>query len=143
VPANQASGDELFRQYKEQIYSEHVNRQFKGPLAVHPLFLHTPERIEALVFLLLLTLMLYFLLQRLYRQSVPDQAPVKEHRRHRRNRSCKRSANYTLLIHHTASAAKCSRPASPPANASYSNGSVSPPRPNSSAEFSPALRTKK
>jgi hypothetical protein len=99
VPANQASGDELFRQYKEQIYSEHVNRQFKGPLAVHPLFLHTPERIEALVFLLLITLMLYFLLQRLYRQSVPDKAPLKEHRVTARQ-ILQAFTHYTLLIHH-------------------------------------------
>jgi len=74
VPLDQASGDQLFRKYKEQIYSEHVNRQFKGPLAVHPLYLHTPERIEALVFLLAITLMLYCLLQHLYRQSVPANA---------------------------------------------------------------------
>jgi transposase len=100
VPANQASGDELFREYKEQIYSEHVNRQFKGPLAVHPLFLHTPERIEALVFLLLITLMLYFLLQRVYRQSVPDEAPVKEHRV-TAQQILQAFMNYTLLIHHT------------------------------------------
>ena len=100
VPAHQAAGDELFRQYKEQIYSEHVNRQFKGPLAVHPLFLHTPERIEALVFLLLITLTLYFLLQRVYRQSVPDKASVKEHRV-TAQQILQAFTNYTLLIHHT------------------------------------------
>ena len=90
VPLDQASGDQLFRKYKEQIYCEHVNRQFKGPLAVHPLFLHTPERIEALVFLLMITLMLYFLLQRLYRQSVPAEASSKNIVSPR-SKSCRRS----------------------------------------------------
>jgi hypothetical protein len=100
VPLDQASGDQLFRKYKEQIYCEHVNRQFKGPLAVHPLFLHTPERIEALVFLLMITLMLYFLLQRLYRQSVPAKAPVKEHRV-TAQQILQAFTSYTLLVHHT------------------------------------------
>jgi transposase len=100
VPLNQASGDQLFRKYKEQIYSEHVNRQFKGPLAVHPLYLHTPERIEALVFLLALTLMLYFLLQRLYRQSVPAKAPLKEHRV-TAQQLLQAFSSYTLLVHYT------------------------------------------
>jgi len=40
---------------------EHANRQFKGPLAVRPVFLHSPERVEALVFLLMISLMVYFL----------------------------------------------------------------------------------
>jgi hypothetical protein len=36
--------------------------------------------VEALVFLLLAVLMLYYLLQRLYRQSVPSDASDKERR---------------------------------------------------------------
>jgi flagellar biogenesis protein FliO len=36
--------------------------------------------VEALVFLMLAVLMLYYLLQRLYRQSVPADASVKEQR---------------------------------------------------------------
>jgi hypothetical protein len=100
VPLDQGSGDQLFRMYKEQIYCEHVNRQFKGPLAVHPLFLHTPERIEALVFLLMITLMLYFLLQRVYRQSVPAKAPAKEHRV-TAQQILQTFTTYTLLLHHT------------------------------------------
>jgi hypothetical protein len=100
VPPDRGSGDQLFRKYKEQIYCEHVNRQFKGPLAVHPLYLHTPERIEALVFLLMITLMLYFLLQRVYRQSVPAKAPVQEHRV-TAEQLLKAFNSYTVLVHHT------------------------------------------
>jgi hypothetical protein len=71
VPPQQGSADRLFTKFKQQNYAEQVNRSFQGPLAVRPVFLHTPERVEALVFLMLTVLMLYYLLQRLYRQSVP------------------------------------------------------------------------
>lgn len=80
VPRGEASADELFTRFKQQNYSEKVNAEFKGPLAVRPVFLHSPHRVEALVFLMMLTLMLYYLLQRLYRQSVPPKAPAAEKR---------------------------------------------------------------
>ena len=80
VPQHQGSADVLFTKFKQQNYSEHVNRNFKGPLAVRPVFLHSPERVKALMFLMLAVLMLYYLLQRQYRQSVPAGASVKEQR---------------------------------------------------------------
>jgi transposase len=70
------SADALFRQYKEQNYVEQAHHQWKTPLAVHPVFLHTPKRVEALVCLLLIALMAYHLLQRRYRQTVPEGASV-------------------------------------------------------------------
>jgi transposase len=100
VPQNQSSADELFTKFKQQNLSEQVNRNFKGPLAVRPVFLHTPERVEALVFLMLAVLMLYYLLQRLYRQSVPSGATEKEQRTTART-ILEAFSNYTLLIHHT------------------------------------------
>jgi hypothetical protein len=99
VPQNRTSADEVFTKFKQQIYSEQVNRSFKGPLAVAPMFLHTPERVEALVFLMIAVLMLYYLLQRLYRQSVPEDAPPKEHRTTTRT-ILEAFSTYTLLIHH-------------------------------------------
>jgi transposase len=99
VPQNRASADVLFTKFKQQIYSEQINRGFKGPLAVRPVFLHTPERVEALVFLLMAVLMLYYLLQRLYRQTVPEDAPQKEQRATTRT-ILRAFSNYTLLIHH-------------------------------------------
>jgi transposase len=100
VPQNKASADVLFSKFKQQNYSEQINRGFKGPLAVHPVFLHSPQRVEALVFLLMITLTLYYLLQRLYRQSVPDDAPAKERRT--TARTILQTFNvYTLLIHRT------------------------------------------
>ena len=100
VPQQQASADALFTKFKQQNYSEQVNRSFKGPLAVRPLFLHTPERVEALVFLLLAVLMLYYLLLRLYRQSVPADASAKEQRTTTET-ILQAFSSYCLLIHRT------------------------------------------
>ena len=80
VPASASSADDVFTMFREQNLVEHVNRQFKGPIAVRPVFLHSPHRIEALVFLLMIALMIYFLLQRIYRQNTPEDAPITEHR---------------------------------------------------------------
>lgn len=99
VPPSQASADELFTKLKQQNYSEHVNSRFKGPLAVHPVFLHSPQRVEALVFLMMIALTLYFLLQRLYRQSVPKKAPQQE-RRTTARMILQAFSTYTLLVHH-------------------------------------------
>lgn len=99
VPQNQGSADALFAKFKQQNYSEQVNRGFKGPLAVRPVFLHTPQRVEALVFLMIAVLMLYYLLQRLYRQTVPEDATQKEQRTTART-ILEAFSNYTLLIHY-------------------------------------------
>lgn len=100
VPPPQACADVLFTKFKQQSYSEHVNHIFKGPLAVHPVYLHTPERVEGLVFLLMFTLTQYFLIQRIYRQSLPADAPVKEQRITTQT-ILKAFSSYTLLIHST------------------------------------------
>ena len=100
VPQNQGSADTLFTKFKQQNYSEQINRGFKGPLAVRPVFLHTPERVESLVFLMIAVLMLYYLLQRLYRQSLPANATVKEQRT-TASTILKAFSKYTLLIHQT------------------------------------------
>lgn len=94
------SADLLFTKYKQQCYSELANHELKKPLAVHPVFLKSPHRVEALVFLLMLTLTLYFLIQRLYRQNVSDDAAVKEHRT--TTETILRAFNsYALILHHT------------------------------------------
>jgi Domain of unknown function (DUF4277) len=74
------SADTLFTEFKQQCYVEQAHHQWKTPLAVRPLFLKSPERIEALVYLLKIALTAYHLLQRLYRQAVPDVEPVQERR---------------------------------------------------------------
>lgn len=74
------SADTLFSEFKQQCYVEQGHHQWKTPLAVRPLFLKSPERVEALVYLLKIALTAYHLLQRLYRQAIPDDAPVAERR---------------------------------------------------------------
>jgi transposase len=74
------SGDALFTQYKEQNYLESLHHQWKTPLAVRPIFLKSPERVEALVCLMYVALQVHQLLERLYRQRVPSVAPASERR---------------------------------------------------------------
>jgi transposase len=94
------SADVLFRKYKEQNFAEQVNHVFKAPLAVHPVFLKSPRRVEALVFVLMIALLLYYLLQRLYRQTVPAEAPAQEQRTTTQT-ILRAFANYTLLLRQT------------------------------------------
>jgi transposase len=74
------SADLLFTQYKEQNYLERDHHQWKTPLAVRPVFLKSPHRVEALVCLLHMALQAHQLLERLYRQQVPPDAPLSERR---------------------------------------------------------------
>ena len=74
------SADVLFSQFKEQNFLETAHHQYKTPLAVSPVFLKSPRRVEALVCLLQIALQVYQMLERLYRQSVPADAPRSEKR---------------------------------------------------------------
>lgn len=74
------SGDALFTEYKRQIHVEREHHELKTPLAVTPIFLKTPERVEALISLLFVALQAYMTLERLYRQKVPSDAPASEQR---------------------------------------------------------------
>ena len=74
------SADTLFTEFKQQCYVEQSHHQWKTPLAVRPLFLKSPQRVEALVYLLKIALTAYHLLQRLYRQAIPADAPITEKR---------------------------------------------------------------
>jgi transposase len=74
------SADALFTQFKQQNYLELLHHQWKTPLAVRPVFLKSPQRVEALVCLLQIALTAYQLLERLYRQSVATDAPATEQR---------------------------------------------------------------
>jgi transposase len=94
------SGDVLFTKYKQQCYSELANHELKTPLAVHPVFLKSPHRVEALVFLLMLALTLYFLIQRLYRQNLPQDAPTKQ-RRITTQTILRAFNSYALILHRT------------------------------------------
>lgn len=60
---------ELLRLYKDQSFIEWRIRTLKKHLKVRPVFLHKEERIKGLVFITMLALMIYSLLERFARQS--------------------------------------------------------------------------
>ncbi len=72
------SADALFTEYKRQTYVERGHHELKTPIAVTPVFLKTPERVESLVSLLFLALQAYMTLERMYRQSLPANAATAE-----------------------------------------------------------------
>jgi transposase len=98
----QRSTDELFTKFKQQTYAEHANHIFKGPLAVRPVFLKNAHRVEALVFLMIMSLTLYFVLQRTYRATCEEDAPTKERRKTSRT-ILSEFAVFMLLITRTSS----------------------------------------
>ena len=75
------SGDELFTYYKQQNYVELGHHQWKTPLAVRPVFLKSPQRVEALVCLMQIALTAYQMLERFYRRGVAGDAAPSERRR--------------------------------------------------------------
>ncbi len=70
------SADTLFTYFKEQNYVEQAHHQWKTPLAVSPIFLKSPRRVEALAYLLKIALTAYHLIQRVYRQNVATDLDV-------------------------------------------------------------------
>jgi transposase len=71
------SADSLFTMFKQQNYLEQGHHQWKTPLAVHPVFLKSPERVEALVYLLSAASTAYHLIQRVYRHNVANDPSVR------------------------------------------------------------------
>jgi hypothetical protein len=55
----------LFSRFKQQNYVELLHHQWKTPLAVSPVFLQSPRRVEALACLLQIALQVYQVLERL------------------------------------------------------------------------------
>lgn len=94
------SADQLFTKYKQQNYVETLHHQWKTPLAVSPVFLKSPRRVEALVCLLQLALQAYQVLERLYRQSVPAEETPTE-KRLTTERMLRIFQVYGLLVSHT------------------------------------------
>ena len=91
------SADELFSQFKQQNFLELLHHQWKTPLAVRPVFLKSPARVEALLCLLQIALQAYQVLERRYRQTVGPQAPAAE-KRQTAESLLRAFAGYGLLI---------------------------------------------
>ena len=67
---SQASPAEVFRRYKGQHVVERRYGEFKGPLAVAPLFLKTNRRITALITVICLALLIFCLVERQVRNAL-------------------------------------------------------------------------
>ena len=67
----QLSADQLFAAYKRQHLIESRFTDFKGPLQVRPVFLHSNKRIAALLAVISLALLLYGLIEREVRRALP------------------------------------------------------------------------
>ena len=66
----QASPEEVLRRYKGQHVVERRYGEFKGPLAVAPLFLKTNRRIAALITVICLALLIFCLVERQVRSAL-------------------------------------------------------------------------
>ncbi|MCD6306012.1 MAG: hypothetical protein J7M32_06960 [Deltaproteobacteria bacterium] len=56
--------------HKDQYKSEHINRRAKSGFKLEPVYIHTPKRIEAYLFLFKLALQLVILIERTARNNV-------------------------------------------------------------------------
>ncbi len=58
--------------HKNQYKCEHLNRRAKSGFRIEPIYLHTPERIEAFLFLFKIALQLLVLIERTCRKSIDE-----------------------------------------------------------------------
>jgi len=68
----QLSIEEAMLAHKKQYKSEHTFRRAKGPLSIEPIYLHTPERIEALLLLFKIALQMVVLIERTARKNIRE-----------------------------------------------------------------------
>jgi transposase len=69
-PNDQLSIQEAMMAHKNQYKSEHTNRRAKSGYHLEPIYLHTPERIEALLFLFKIALQVIVLIERTARKEI-------------------------------------------------------------------------
>jgi transposase len=67
---NDADAGEVLRRYKGQEVAERRHGNFKGPIAVAPLFLKNNRRIEALITVICLALLIFALVERTVRLAI-------------------------------------------------------------------------
>jgi len=58
--------------HKKQYRSEHTFRRAKGPYSIEPIYLHTPERIEAFLLLFKIALQMVVLIERTARKNIHE-----------------------------------------------------------------------
>jgi transposase len=73
---DQADTTEVLRRYKGQEVVERRYGDFKGPLAVSPMFLHNNRRIEALITVICLALLIFCLIEREVRSQLAPETTM-------------------------------------------------------------------
>ena len=66
----QLSIEDAMLAHKKQYKSEHTFRRAKGPFSIEPVYLHTPERIEAFLLLFKIALQMVVLIERTARKNI-------------------------------------------------------------------------
>ncbi len=70
--AEQLNIEQAMLAHKKQYKSEHTFRRAKGPFSIEPIYLHTPERIEAFLQLFKIALQMVVLIERTARKNIND-----------------------------------------------------------------------
>jgi transposase len=71
-PEDALSIEEAMLAHKNQYKSEHVNRRAKSSLKLEPIYLQTPDRIEAMLFLFKIALQIVVLVERTARSNIKN-----------------------------------------------------------------------
>lgn len=71
-PEETLSIEEAMLAHKNQYKCEHINRRAKSSLNIEPIYLQTPERIEAMLFLFKMALQIVVLIERTARANIKD-----------------------------------------------------------------------
>jgi transposase len=71
-PTEDFSIEDAMLAHKGQYKNEHTNRRAKTSLNLEPIYMHTPERIEAILFLFKIALQITVLIERNARKSIQD-----------------------------------------------------------------------
>lgn len=69
-PSDKLSIEGAMLAHKNQYKCEHTFRRAKGPYSIEPIYLHTPERIEAFLFLFKIALQMLVLIERTARNNI-------------------------------------------------------------------------
>ena len=70
--SDQLSIEDAMLAHKKQYKSEHTFRRAKGPYRIEPVYLHTPERIEAFLLLFKIALQMVVLIERTARKNIRE-----------------------------------------------------------------------
>lgn len=70
MPAEELSIEDAMMAHKNQYKAEHINRRAESGYNIEPIYIHTPERIEAFLFLFKIALQVIVLIERTARKNI-------------------------------------------------------------------------